>query len=50
MAINLVSVGLDKHGGDPTGAAHYLVENVLRSGRCTDNVTALVVLIHWHGA
>ena len=50
VAINLVSVGLTKHGGDPTAAANYLVESVLRSGRCTDNVTAVVVLIRWnHG-
>jgi len=46
-ACNLVAKGLAMHGNDPQRAAQHLVDSVLRSGRCTDNVTAVVVLLTW---
>ena len=45
VAVKHVLSGLSGSGNDPRKAADYLVEQVLRSGRCTDNVTALVVLL-----
>jgi serine/threonine protein phosphatase PrpC len=51
QAVKLVQEGLAMApGGSPFVAAEHLVNAVLRSARCTDNVTAVVVCLRWGGA
>ena len=45
VAVKHVATALASSRNDPRKAADHLVDQVLRSGRCTDNVTALVVLL-----
>ena len=47
LAVRHVTSGLKSNKNDPLRAAEHLVEQVLRSGRCTDNVTAVVVLLQF---
>ena len=50
QAVKHVQMGLKEAQGDPYSAGQFLVDKVLRSGRCTDNVTACVVVLRWGAA
>ena len=43
--VRIASDGLKKSGGEARGACERLVDAVLQSGRCTDNVTAIIVCL-----
>lgn len=45
QACKHVMTGLKTNRDDPRKAAEHLVEQVLRSGKCTDNVTAIVAVL-----
>lgn len=47
QAVKIVNEGLKQNGMSPFAAAEHLVDSVLRSARCTDNVTAIVALLRW---
>lgn len=49
VAVKHVQTGLKESRGNPQMAGEYLVDKVLRSARCTDNVSVIVVLMRWGG-
>lgn len=50
VAVKHVQAGLKESQGNPHAAGEYLVDKVLRSARCTDNVSVIVVLLRWGSA
>ena len=50
VAVKHVQAGLRESHGNPHAAGEYLVDKVLRSARCTDNVSVIVVLLRWGSA